>query len=252
MSPEITPAAEPAPEGMSEFSRISGVFFEPSKAFADVAQRPRWIVPLVLVIIASLAFVSVVGQRVGWDRTVRLSLENNPRAEQMTPQQREQAIALGSKFAAVGAYVGPVVFLPIYYLIIAGVLTGIVAGIMSGGVKFKQVFSVVCYAGLPGIIFSVLAIAVVFLKNPDEFNIRNPLAFNPGAFMDPLTTSKFVYSLASSMELFAIWTILLTAIGLKAAAGKKISFAGALFAVVLPWLVLILGKAALAGAGLMG
>jgi hypothetical protein len=50
------------------------------------------------------------------------------------------------------------------------------------------------------------------------------------------------------LDLFVIWTILLMATGLKAAAGKKLTFTGALVAVVLPWAVWTLGKAAIAGA----
>jgi hypothetical protein len=56
-----------------------------------------------------------------------------------------------------------------------------------------------------------------------------------------------MYSLASSLDLFVFWTIFLMATGIKAAAGKKLSFGGALCAVALPWAVFILGKAALAG-----
>ena len=41
---------------MSEFSRLTGVFFEPGKTFADIAERPRWLVPLLLVIVAGVAF----------------------------------------------------------------------------------------------------------------------------------------------------------------------------------------------------
>jgi hypothetical protein len=164
----------------------------------------------------------------------------------MAPEQREQAIAMATKFAGVGAIAGPILGVPIYDLIVAAVLLGIVAGIMSAGVKFKQVFAIVCYAGLPGVLYSILGIVVAFLKNPDDFNMENPLAFNPGAFMDPATSSKFAYSLASSIDLFSIWTILLIATGLKAAAGKKISFGGALTAVVIPWIIVILCKAAFA------
>jgi hypothetical protein len=98
------------------------------------------------------------------------------------------------------------------------------------------------------VISSILAVVVVFLKNPDEFNIRNPLAFNVGAFMDPNGSSKFMYALATSIDLFSIWTILLLATGLKAAAGKKLSFTGALVAVVTPWALLVLCTSALAGA----
>jgi Yip1 domain len=119
---------------------------------------------------------------------------------------------------------------------------------MSGGMRFKQVFAIVCYCGLPGVVSSILTVVVIFLKNPDDFNLQNPLAFNIGAFMDPNSGSKFVYSLAGSMDLFFFWTILLLAIGLKAAAGKRLTFAGALVAVLVPWAILIVAKAAIIGA----
>ena len=48
MSPENVSAVEPQPSGMSELSRLSGVFFEPAKAFEDVAARPSFWVPLIL------------------------------------------------------------------------------------------------------------------------------------------------------------------------------------------------------------
>ena len=79
-----------------------------------------------------------------------------------------------------------------------------------------------------------LGIVVIFLKNPDQFNLMNPLAFNPAAFMDQKTASKFIYTLASGCDLFVIWVLILTVIGLKAAAGKKLSTGAAAVAVVLP------------------
>jgi hypothetical protein len=133
-------------------------------------------------------------------------------------------------------------------LIIAAVLLGIAGGLMGGGMRFKQVFAVVAYSGLPGVLTAILTVVVIFLKNPDDFNMQNPLAFNLGAFMDPNTGSKFVYSLAGSLDLFVLWMIVLMATGLKAAAGKKLTFTGALVAVLLPWAVVVLGKAAIAGA----
>jgi hypothetical protein len=89
---------------------------------------------------------------------------------------------------------------------------------------------------------------VIFLKSPDQFNLMNPLVFNPGAFMDPKTASKFLYTIASGCDLFIFWAMLLTAIGLKAAAGKRLSFGGAVFAVILPWAFFLLLGASIAGA----
>ena len=252
MSPESLPAAEPEPAGMSEISRLTGVFFEPSKTFADIARRPKWLVPTLLAIVVSLVFLAVYSQRVGWERGIRQQLENNPRSAQMTAEQRERTVQMGAKFYSVGGYAAAVAGVAIYYVVVSGVLLGIVAGLLSVPVKFKQVLAVVSYANLTRVISGLLSIIVLFLKNPDDFNLQNPLAFNLGAFLDPQTTPKFLHSVAGSLDLFSIWPVLLMAIGLKASGGKRLSFGGALFAVVLPWAVWIVIRGALAGAGMAG
>jgi hypothetical protein len=248
MTPENASAMEPQPASMGQFSRIIGIFFEPKKAFADIAQRPSWIVPMVLTVLCVMAVTTTMAQHIGWERMFRQQAQTSSRLQQQTPEQREQAIALQVKFASVGAYGGALVGVPIYNLVLAAILMGIAGGIMSGGMKFKQVFAVVCYAGLPGIISAALTVVVMFMKSPDEYNFANPLAFNVGAFMDPTTSSKFVYSMASSIDLFSFWIIFLLATGLKATAGKKLTFGGALVAVILPWAIYVLGKSAISGA----
>ena len=101
--------------------------------------------------------------------------------------------------------------LPLVYLIWAAVLLAIVKGMMSAQVRLKQLYAILCYASLPGVIMAALSIAVMFMKPPDDFNLQNPLVFNPAAFMDQATTSKFVYSLASAFDLFTIWKLVLIA-----------------------------------------
>jgi hypothetical protein len=247
MTPENAAAVEPEPSRMGEFSRIVGVFFEPGKTFSDIAQRPSWIVPLVLVILAVIGVTYTLSQRVGWERILRHQMETNSRFQQMSAEQRDQTLAIQMKFAAVSGYGIAVIVVPIIDVIIAAVLLGIAGGLMGGGMRFKQVFATVCWSGMPGLLSAILTIVVIFLKNPDDYNPQNPTAFNLGAFLDPNTGSKFVYSLASSLDVFVIWTILLLATGLKAAAGKKLTFTGALVAVIVPWAIVVLGKAAIAG-----
>jgi hypothetical protein len=246
MTPESVSAAVPQPAGMGEFSRISGVFFEPAKTFEDVARRPSFLTPLLLVIVASLVFTTLYSQHVGWERTVRHQVETSSRAAQQTPEQREQGIQIGTKIAPMFGYGISLVGVPLAYLVCGAVLL-VMVKIMSANVSFKQVFAVMCYAAIPGLIFTALAIVVMFLKNPDDFDIKNPLAFNPGALMDPATSSKFLYSLATSLDVFSAWKIILIAVGLKAAAGKTLSFTGALMAVLIPWAIWVLGSASLAG-----
>jgi Yip1 domain len=232
---------------MNDFSRLLGVFFEPSKTFADIAGRPSWLLPLALGILMALGLTYLYGQRIGWERIVRNQIEASSAAQQLTPEQITQRVDAGAKFAPVIGYAAPVIVAPLYCLLAAAIFTGLVSGVLSLPVKFKQVFAVVAFAGMPNVIAAILAGITVFIKNPDEIDPQNPLVFNLGAFMDAEHGSKFLHSVATSMDLFSFWTIFLMATGLKAAAGKKLSFGGALFAVMTPWAAYVLIKSALAG-----
>lgn len=240
----------PEPRGMGESSRIIGVFLEPTKAFADIARRPSWFIPLLLTILAGVAYYTAFGQHVTWQRFLQHQLETSPKmAQQMAqvpPEQRAQSMAMQAKFAGIGYDVAIVIFTPLALLLSAAIVLGI-ANAMGAGVKFKQVFAIMAYAGLPIIIKHALSIVVMFLKNPDDFNLLNPLAFNPAAFMDPVSSSKFLYTIGTALDVFAIWTLLLGATGLKAAAGKRLTFGAAFFAVATPFVVFMLFGATMAG-----
>ncbi len=246
MTPEIPSESEVQPRGMGEGSRLMGVFFEPTKTFKDIAERPGFWAPLILVIVVSLVFIALFGQHVGWERMLRHQMELSPRAAQLPPDQREAQIAAGAKFAPIGTYAFILVIFPLFYLLWAAVLLAIVKGMMSAPVRLKQLYAILWYASLPGVIMAALSIAVMYMKPPDDFNLQNPLVFNPAAFMDQATTSKFVYSIAAALDLFSLWKLVLIAIGLKAAGGKNMSMAGALTATLLPWAVWTLCAASLA------
>ena len=51
------PDAEPKP---NSFQRIIGVLFSPDSTFKSIARRPDWVVPLVLLLVISLA-AGVIG-----------------------------------------------------------------------------------------------------------------------------------------------------------------------------------------------
>lgn len=250
MTPEPITPASPEPQGMGEFSRLLGVYLEPTKAFTDIARRPTWLVPLLLVILSGIAFYSIFGQHVGWARYLQHQLETNPKAAermaQVPPEQRARTQEMQAKFAGVGADAAVAIFTPIALVVSAGIVFAIVNA-MGAGLRYKQVFSIMAYGSLPIIVKYALSVVVMFLKNPDDFNPTNPLAFNAAAFMDPVTASKFLYTIAVTVDLFAIWMLLLGATGLKAAAQKRLTFGGALFAVAAPFVLFALFGATMAG-----
>lgn len=227
---------------MSELARLSAVFFEPKSAFADIAARPRWWVPLLLSMAMALVFVYLFSQRVGWQRYLERALESNPRTESLTAEQRqrivEQQLPLVSAFGYVGAAAGTVVSA----LVVAGALLFVSNLMLSAQLAFRQVFAVTCYAFLPNVLAGLLGILMMFLKQPEDFDLENPTAFNIGAYLDPQATPKWLVSVASSVDLFSIWVILLLALGL-ASATRRLSYAKALTAVVALWLVWVVLKA---------
>jgi len=244
MTPE--PALENAPP-MSEVGRITGVYFDPKPAFADIAARPRWYVPLILMMVAGLAFTYSFTSRIGWRGYIAKTMENNPRVRDMPAEQRELQINTGARIAPIFGYAYSLVGIPVVTLIVAGAML-LVCKMMGTSLRFKQMFAITAYAMLPGLIFTILAIVVMFLKNPDDFNLQNPLFFNIGAMMEPPPNSgKFLYSLASSIDLFTFWMILLLATGISVAA-RKVTFSKAIVAVAAPWIIWVLVKSAWAGA----
>jgi Yip1 domain len=236
----IPPDAAP---GMSEPSRIIDVYLDPQKAFADIAARPsRWFVPIILLVVAALVFVYAYTTRVGWERYIRQSMESNASFQSLPSEQQDQRIQTGAKIAPIFGYAGSAVGIPVAALVIAGALL-VMCKMMGASLNYKQMLAISSYGMLPGLISSILAIIVMFLKNPEDFNLQNPLAFNLGAFMaPPPTTSKALYGLATSMDLFSFWTILLLATGISVAA-RKFTFSKALVAVIVPWVLYVLAKA---------
>jgi hypothetical protein len=139
MTPEMELDAEPEPQKLSEISRLTCVFFEPTKAFTDIAERPRWFVPLLLVILATVAFYVTYGQHNGWRSFVEEQMQSNARMarqmEQLSPEQRERNLNMQAKIVMpITYYVGPVIGMPLAYLLGSLILLGVASGIMSAGV----------------------------------------------------------------------------------------------------------------------
>jgi hypothetical protein len=101
-------------------------------------------------------------------------------------------------------------------------------------IPFKQALAVVVYSWLPGLLHILLAaIAVLAGINPEGFDIENPVATNPGYFLNPFE-HPVLYTLASSLDIFTIWTCILAAIGLSSISKLKRSTT---LAVVFGWLI---------------
>jgi hypothetical protein len=232
---------------MSEAARLTGVFFSPGKAFADIARRPRWWIPVILIAILSTIYLNAFTQRVGWESVLRPAIERNANTQSMPVQQREQLITTAAGIYKYVGY-GSVLLTLLYVFIVAVLLMFLFDTMMSAGVGLKRMMAVVAYGFLPLAIQTILSMVVLFLKDPEEFNLQNPLMFNVGAYLSPDSPAA-LRALGSSIDVFSLWIIILLAIGVSSAA-RKMSFGKAFAGIAVPWALWVCLKTGLAAAGM--
>jgi len=160
---------------------------------------------------------------------VQNEIQKSSRYEQfqnLPPEQRERQMQLSMKITRTVAYAPPVTTL-IAFIIVAAVLLAVFNFGAGAEVTFKQALAITFYASLPFIIYYALGIVSLMIGvDPEGFNIRNPVATNLAAWagMDP-ARNKFAYGLASGLDVFAIWCIVLTGIGYSSISKLKRSTA---------------------------
>lgn len=253
--PMYTDPLPPAPAepvsgpGLSEPQRLVNTFIAPSKTFTDIRRNASWWVPLLVISIFSIAFFVMIDKKVGFDQVARTMLSSNKAIQQLDPAQQEQAYARTAIGLKVGEYAAPI-FILIYVLITAAVLMGTFNFMMDAQVSFSQSMAIVMYGWLPGIVSAILSIFALAFGDPEGFRMENPIGTNPAHFMDPTTTSKFLYSLLTSVDVISLWIVVLIGMGFALNAKKKISTGSAITTVAVWYFIVKLcgaGFAALRG-----
>ena len=236
------------PPALSEPQRIINTFIAPTKTFEDIRRNASWWAPFLLLVIVSYITVFTMQSRIGMEQMVENAMTKNPKAaarlEQMSPDQRDQAIQMQVKISKVFMYIVPVATL-IAALIIAGILLGTFNFGLGAQIKFANAMAIVMYSFLVTIVSSAFMILMMFLVQPDSFDPNNPVMSNPAYLMDS-AAHPFLYRIASAFDIFVIWMIFLMAIGFSTHSKVKRSTA---FFTIFGWFIfwkLITGGFALA------
>lgn len=246
----VTPISNPAPESapLSEGARLLNTFIAPSQTFTDLRRNASWWAPWLLISLFSLVFVYAMERQVGFDQISKTQIAHSSRAEQfekLPADQRAKQLQISVTITRYISYSLPILDLLIF-LVIAGVLMGTFNLAAGASVPFKSAYAIVMYASLPGIISALLGIVSLFAGvDPAGFNVQNPVASNPAYFMDPMG-NKFLYVMASALDVFVIWSIVLMGIGFACNSSSKIKRSTAIAIVVAWYLVYKLAGAALA------
>jgi hypothetical protein len=247
MSSATTVPEPPAPP-LSEAERVIDTFIAPSKTFFDLRRSANWLVPFLLIVLATEALVFVAEKRVGFERITENNLAMRPkqaaRLDQLPAEQRARQMDTIVSFTRTISYASPIIIV-IFLVIIALVLWGTFSFGMGAQLTFNQTLAVCMYASLPVLIKDLLAIVTLFISSGESFTFENPVASNLSGLVDP--SSHFLYTAATQIDVFMVWTLILAGIAFSCLTKVK---RGTCMAVVFGWWVVWV--LAISGLGSLG
>lgn len=191
---------------MSEETKVQnpsllGMITNPTEQFERIKERPKiWIAMIIITILFVIGtWLTTLGMDIAGEMEGMEGMELD-----------EESIAMVQTFAAIGSAVGAL-FIPIFTVLISSFIYWVIAKIVKSEVSFKQLFSMNTYIliiSAIGLIINgaIMAIVGVNMDNPDAmFTSLGSLVSSGGIFGVIL----------NSIEVFQIWVVVLTAIGLN-------------------------------------
>lgn len=221
MATTPAPMAEAPAATISPLGRVLGIFFSPKATFEDIVRKPSWVLPILITTVLSVISVVALNQRMNWRDYIIQQMDKNPRAAQLSADQKQQQAEMGVKFTVAIVYASGFL-VPICFALIVGLVMWGGYNLLAGaGARFSQAFSILAHAGLVGIVSTPLFLLVLFLRPPGTLDPENPLATNLAALL-PEESAKWLFALCRSIDVFSFWTLILIAIGFAAVNPKKL------------------------------
>jgi hypothetical protein len=233
----VTTAISPAPgeqepqAKIGAIGRVIGVLFSPKETFEDIARKPSWVFPIILMSLIWMATNVVLAGRADWVSVAQQNVEKNKfaasRIDQLNDQQKQAAFAQQAAIAKITRYVRGAIGTICLALLGALVWMGVFNIFGGAGVGYVKSLALVSYAYIPIALHDLLAIPIVLMKDPAAINPENLVASNLAALL-PSSAPVWQQVLGGSVDLFAIWCLILVAMAFSAANPRKLSFGKAL------------------------
>lgn len=204
--PVTAPPAE-APPPASLWEDFIDIFYAPSAVFERRKGAKWWPVLVILAVVLAALFYL-------WHRSLLpvFDLETQrqmaARAQQLTPQQMENARKYGGIFGTLGV----LIVFPISVFIVGLLLWGL-SRAFGAATMLGSMVMVATYAQIVRIPQYVAGIVQSFFLDVGQMKSIHAVSLGLDRFLSP-DTSAAILALASRVELFTLWATVLLAIGL--------------------------------------
>lgn len=201
------PSAAPAPKGL--VARFVGVILSPKETFTSVVATPRWLgmlatVTLLLAVMTTVFLSTDVGRQALLDQQISSMESFGMTVTDEQYAQMERRVGMSAYFG--GAF--SLVWIPILYVISAGLLFLIFNAGMGGMASFKQVYTVVVHAGAVWVVQQLFVVPLNYARG----SMASPT--NLAALFPMLPEDSFFAYLLGAIDVFLIWWLFVLAIGL--------------------------------------
>jgi hypothetical protein len=208
-SPSASPDAPPALPGL--IARAIGIITSPKATFEKVVQAPRTmgILALMALVIggSQAAFtLSANGQQAMVDMQVQ---QMEKFTHQPTAPEVYDVLQKRAPYAWITTVIGTFIFLPIFLLILAGLLFVVFNVILGGTAEFKQVMAIIGHATVISALAALFGMAMNFAKGT-----MSTSPANIGQFLPMLPEGTVLTNFLGFVDLFSIWGTIVVAIGL--------------------------------------
>lgn len=194
-------------------SHLIDIFLQPGKVFADLKERPTFVLPFLAIVVPTVAFVMMYFANVDseWYKDYMLGAGG----AEMTARELEQARKMmpGADvmmwISAGTAVIGGAFMTALYalYFLIAGKLTGQPVG-------FRHGLSLATWSNVPTVLASVVGLIGVFTMTP-QTPIESVSLLNVDPLFFELPRDHAWSGVAKSFSVLTFWTVLLAALGWK-------------------------------------
>jgi hypothetical protein len=190
-------------------ARVVGVIVSPRETYSGIAAHPRVLGALLLVLLISVGATSAflfteVGKDALFDQQMRVIESFGARIPDEVYDRMEEQLEWSPYFAG-GSQL---VFIPLGWAALSGLILGFFNAIMGGDATFKQVYAIVAHSGL------LVALQQLFVLplNYARASMSSPTSL--AVFFPFLDETSFLAMLLGGINLFFIWLIVNLAIGI--------------------------------------
>ena len=201
-----TTAPGASPGSDSVLSRFVGVITSPKETYQGIVAHPKWfgMLALLCLVLAGLVGGFMMTQ-VGQDAWLEAATTGREISDQQYAGMERMAPYVGYITIA-----WMLVFMPILYLVVSGILFAVFSAAMGGTGTFKQLFAVVVHTGAVGVLGQLFTVPLNYARK-SMTSATNLAVLLPRSVVPE---GSFAAYLLGAIDVFLIWQLVVLAIGL--------------------------------------